>query len=312
MVNKIQAADGNTYVVEEMQESVGGGKVSFDALVNSKVREISLEDIFQKAARQYDIPCSLLKAVAQAESGFDAQVVSPCGASGIMQLMPQTAEGLGVTDIFDPEQNINGGAKLLSSMIECYNGDVAMALAAYNAGWGAVEKYNGIPPYEETQNYISRVFRILEEGQEADLSETVYPAAAPVSQTPAEAYVSGATAQSGNTFIESDKKKLFSIALGKNSQGQEMTLTEYISYANYMKLLDDFQDILKKVFFQNADEKAETQWSKNTQTQSGFTDNTAQSLYTLASQTQDENQAKALYELSSSLYNAKARSLMNI
>ena len=110
----------------------------------------SLESIFQQAAKRYQVPENLLKAVAKVESNFQADAVSSCGATGIMQLMPSTAKGLGVTDPTDPEQNIMGGAKYLSQMLKRYNGDQKLALAAYNAGSGNVAKYGGVPPCRDT------------------------------------------------------------------------------------------------------------------------------------------------------------------
>jgi hypothetical protein len=114
-------------------------------------------EIFQKASDTYHVPVELLKAVAKAESNFDPTSESHAGAKGIMQLMPGTAKALGVTDPFDPEQNIMGGAKYLSQQLARYDGNAVLALAAYNAGPGNVAKYNGVPPFKETQNYISKV-----------------------------------------------------------------------------------------------------------------------------------------------------------
>ncbi len=116
-----------------------------------------LDAYFQEAAATYNLPVDLLKAVAKQESNFQSDVVSSSGAVGIMQLMPGTASYLGVTDSYDPYQNIMGGAKLLAQLSEHYQGDLSLTLAAYNAGSGAVDKYGGIPPYTETQNFVAKI-----------------------------------------------------------------------------------------------------------------------------------------------------------
>lgn len=122
-----------------------------------------LEAIFQKAADTYNISLDLLKAVAKAESDFNPNCTSSSGAMGIMQLMPGTAKELGVSNAYDPEENIMGGAKYLAENLEIFKGDVSLSLAAYNAGRGAVERYNGIPPYKETQNYVKKILGFLED-----------------------------------------------------------------------------------------------------------------------------------------------------
>lgn len=122
----------------------------------------SMDAIFEEAARLYDVPLNLLKAMGKAESGFDADAVSPAGAQGVMQLMPATAKSLGVEDPFDARSNIMGGAKYISQKLKQYNGNIDLALAAYNAGSGNVAKYGGVPPFKETRNYIKRIRGYME------------------------------------------------------------------------------------------------------------------------------------------------------
>lgn len=116
-----------------------------------------LMSIFQEAAQTYGVDVNLLTAIARQESNFTATATSSSGAMGIMQLMPATAQGLGVNDAYNPYENIMGGTKYISQLLSRYNGDVSLALAAYNAGSGNVAKYGGIPPFAETQNYVSKV-----------------------------------------------------------------------------------------------------------------------------------------------------------
>jgi soluble lytic murein transglycosylase-like protein len=115
------------------------------------------KDLVVAAAHKYGVAPELLAGVAQTESGFNPRAQSGAGAKGLMQLMDATARGLGITDSFDPAQSLDGGARFLGGLLKQFNGDVRLALAAYNAGPGAVKKYGGIPPYQETQRYVPKV-----------------------------------------------------------------------------------------------------------------------------------------------------------
>ena len=120
------------------------GKMKYDAIVDA-------------AARRYDIPVELIHSIIRAESNYNSRAVSPKGAKGLMQLMPVTAKIYGVKKVFDPKENIEGGVRYLNDLIKLYKSNTGLVLAAYNAGQEAVKKYEGIPPYPETKNYIKRV-----------------------------------------------------------------------------------------------------------------------------------------------------------
>ena len=115
------------------------------------------DPIIQACARQFYVPADLIHSIIRAESAYDSTAISPKGAVGLMQLMPETATQYGVSDSFDPAQNIKGGVKYLKDLIKLFNGNTAKVLAAYNAGQEALKKFNGIPPYAETREYIRRV-----------------------------------------------------------------------------------------------------------------------------------------------------------
>ena len=179
MINGVNTVNAiNSTVTNTTTSAVSGNFSSY--LGESQ----TLDSIFQKAAATYQVPVNLLKAIGKAESGFDANAVSRCGAQGIMQLMPSTAASLGVTNSFDAEQNIMGGAKYISQLLKQYDGNVSYALAAYNAGSGNVAKYGGIPPFKETQNYVLKVTNYMNQGVEVPNISCATSTTATTSSTP--------------------------------------------------------------------------------------------------------------------------------
>ena len=123
----------------------------------NKVSRAEIDNLISKYADKNGLDEDFVKAVINQESGFNPNATSHCGAMGLMQLMPSTAQGLGVKNAYDAEQNIEGGTKYLKGLMDRFGNDKQLALAAYNAGPNAVKKYGGIPPYAETQNYVKKV-----------------------------------------------------------------------------------------------------------------------------------------------------------
>lgn len=128
-----------------------------------QVRARDFDSTIHRIAGEFKVDSKLIKAVVRNESCFDVMAVSKAGAQGLMQLMPPTARELGVTDPFNAEQNLRGGIRYLKELMDKYSNNIALALAAYNAGPGAVAKYDGVPPYRETENYIERVMKSYRE-----------------------------------------------------------------------------------------------------------------------------------------------------
>ncbi len=126
------------------------------------VNAADYDQIISKCATKYGVNPSLIKAVIQAESGYNPNAISRKGASGLMQLMPETARSLKVSNSFDPKDNVEGGVRYLRFLLDTFRGDVSLAVAAYNAGLSKVAKYGGIPPYNETRTYVNRVLSYMQ------------------------------------------------------------------------------------------------------------------------------------------------------
>jgi soluble lytic murein transglycosylase-like protein len=131
----------------------------------SNSKSEAYDSIIEKYASDYHLDPSLIKSIIATESGFNPKAVSPKGARGLMQLMPATAEQLGVSNSFDPEQNIQAGVKHLRSLMDSFNDDISLSLAAYNAGETRVQRLGKIPPIKETQNYVQSVTKLYEKSK---------------------------------------------------------------------------------------------------------------------------------------------------
>ncbi len=224
-VNSILNVDG-TFVPAGVDQSAGTTNTYFSNYMDQTQKYGDyLEQIFQKASNTYGVSKDLLKAMAKAESNFRADATSHCGAMGIMQLMPQTAASLGVTDAYNPEQNIMGGAQYISRLLEKYNGNLSFAVAAYNAGSGNVDKYGGIPPFNETQNYVVNVLRYLEEGVTIPDS-------------------SGSAATGVSTGASAGWSSLQSAGSSSSTGTLQNILNKYFDYDDYLEFLQLFTRVI--------------------------------------------------------------------
>lgn len=269
-INAVNLIDGNQYMINTSNNTDDSQNKGFDDVFSSANK--TLEDIFQNASQEYGVPVKLLKAVAQAESSFDTNAVSSCGASGIMQLMPATAQSLGVEDVFDAEQNVDGGAKMLAGLLNDYNGDTTLALAAYNAGSGNVAKYGGVPPFAETQNYIKKINDIMGGDLETDTSDISIDRKNTADTTE---YQAGATAGTVKNPVQ--------IVTVSNEKSQA---NEVFSYDTYLRFLEMYEKLAESA--QQSDDKDKTEKSQN------------------------QSQQNDIFQMQQAMFNSKAVSLLNL
>jgi soluble lytic murein transglycosylase-like protein len=173
------AARGDIYWFQDEQGVVHMSNVPVDGRFRFKERERGEKEVkvlpgrsgsrydklIDRVARAEGLDASLLRAVVEAESNFDPDAISEKGALGLMQLMPETARGMGVTDPFHPAENLEAGARHLRRLLDKYQGKLTLALSAYNAGEKAVDRYKGIPPYPETRDYVKKVLKAYGQGK---------------------------------------------------------------------------------------------------------------------------------------------------
>lgn len=229
--------DDSSYTVNNTGQTQSAANANFDNLLavetdklNQQTATYNLDDIFKEAAEKYNVSYDLLKAIAYNESRFQADATSSAGAMGIMQLMPSTAAAMGVQDAYDPYQNIMGGAKLLSTLSDMYDGNQTLMIAAYNAGSGNVAKYGGIPPFKETQNYVAKVLATLQSG--VDISGNIV--------------TTGVNASSASSSRQTDSANITYISNTYGSVDRNTALS-YQEYQLLMTYFDTMMNIISSI-----------------------------------------------------------------
>jgi soluble lytic murein transglycosylase-like protein len=161
LTSVVQADPHSGKLVRVMRAGASAHKSQEPASIGEAKSDPGISATVEQVAAEHELPAELIRSVIQAESNYNPFAISPKGALGMMQLIPETARRFGVSDAFDPVENIQGGAKYLKYLLDLYHGDYRLALAAYNAGEGAVAKHGGVPPYTETRKYVENVQKQL-------------------------------------------------------------------------------------------------------------------------------------------------------
>ena len=267
-VNMLELISGSTNIDNSVNtsEKVNG---EFDEIYDEAVEKSeSLDDIFKEAADKYGLDINLLMAVAKAESGFDTEAVSSCGAMGIMQLMPSVAESYGLTDPFDARQNIDAGANALSWLLNYYDNNVTLALAGYNAGCGNVDKYGGVPPFGETEAYINKINGFLggslsnDSWQIGGSSDTDLTHANSLigeaegitvnSETKGRMLTYGSNVTDGNIYTSNATDGNTYTGLGISSTDEDLSYV--LDYEDYLYVKETIADALEKLLENNAND----------------------------------------------------------
>lgn len=218
-------------------------KASFEEMLSTETAKLNekdstntydLKSIFKEASERYGVSYDLLTSIAWHESRFQPDVTSSAGAMGLMQLMPSTAKAMGVENAYDPYQNVMGAAKLLSNLSKMYNGDLKLTLAAYAAGTGSVAKYNGIPPYGETREFVSTISSMVENGSVEVPDQSV--SSKPLNYTQ---FTQTSLIPSAQNESQIYKNSIYSDSLYKNGN-----LDKILSYSEYQLLMSYYEHML--------------------------------------------------------------------
>ncbi len=167
-IEKVQTPEEKKEVSAEIKAE-SKEPLELKSKIDLKAQSVNVDELIETFSEKYGVDSDFIKAIIKQESGFNAKATSKKGAMGLMQLMPKTAESLGVIDAYNPSQNIEGGVKYLKGLLEKFDNNQELALAAYNAGPNAVKKYGGIPPYKETQNYVKAIMGTYNKVKESGL-----------------------------------------------------------------------------------------------------------------------------------------------